>query len=78
MAFLSGRGVPLHHIGRWTLVQQFVFHKVHVGSYVVEELLKGGAEIVEAGLSISSSADTILRTASIAGKLPLAQLALVG
>ena len=70
-------GYP-HHISWWLFIHQFFFHEVHIGSYVAEELAVALAQIVEAVLTVSCHAETVLWAAAIAGKLPFTFTALVG
>lgn len=36
----------VHHIGRWPLVHQFVFHEIHIRSHMLEKLMISFAQIV--------------------------------
>ena len=61
-----------------TLIEEFVLHPIHIGSYVLEELVIALTEVVETRFTISGMGETIFRTFSIASKEILTFAALTG
>lgn len=68
---------PFHDVGGGTLVKQLVLHKVHVRGNMGEELPIILTKIVQARLAVGCLTKTVLRTAAVADKAPLADLALM-
>ena len=67
-----------HHVGWWTLSQQFTLHKVHVGGYVREEAMIPLAEVVESWLTGGGTEEAVLGALPVAGKEELTLAALGG
>ena len=61
-----------------TLIKEFVLHPIHIGSYVLEELVIALTEVVETRFTISGMGETIFRTFSIASKEILTFATLTG
>lgn len=66
----------LHHIGGRTLVEQLIFHKIHVGRDKVEKGLVPFAKIVEPRIAIAIFHKSIFGAFSMTRKLKLALSAL--
>ena len=66
----------VHDIGRRTLIQQFLFHKVHVRSYMLEEFPVTGTKVVQPGLTVCGMCKAVFRTFAVAGEQPFALPAL--
>ena len=49
-------------------MNELVFHEVHVGCHVGEELSVSLAEVVESGFAISGCAEAVLGTAAVASE----------
>ena len=56
----------LHHIGRGTVVLQFVSHEIHVGGYVLEEAVIAEAEVVETRVAVAVAYEAVNRAHSVA------------
>lgn len=83
--FLKGGGEQnglyenlVHHVGRWALLLQFLFHEVHVGRGVLEKLVVAFAEVVETVVAVFVRHKPVFRTFAVAGKLELTFAALLG
>ena len=67
---------PLHHVGRWSLIVEFAFHKIHVGSHVFEKPVIPGAQVVESRFAGCRAGKSVLRAFAVAGEQEIALFAL--
>ena len=58
----------IHHICGGAPGKKFILHKIHRGRTVAEEAVVAFTEIVQAGFTVGSVAETVLRTLPVAGK----------
>ena len=67
----------LHHIGRGTVVLQFVSHEIHVGGYVLEEAVIAEAEVVETGVAVAVAYEAVFGALAVAREKVVAFFALL-
>ena len=68
----------VHYVAWRSLGQEFLFHEIHVGCDVSEELTVTLAQIIKVRLTRSRVGETVAGTLAVAGKEPFAFAALVG
>ena len=59
------------------MVPQFVGHEVHIGGYVLKELVVTGTEVVESGISVAVAYKAVFGTLAVTSKEEAAFLALL-
>ena len=69
---------PLHHVGRRSLVVEFTFHEVYIGSYMLEEAVISGTQVVKSRFARSRAGKAVFGTFAVAGKQVVALFALGG
>ena len=67
---------PLHHVGWRPLVVELVFHKIHVGSHMLEKAVIPGTQVVQPRLTGSGAGKPVFGTLAVAGKQVVARFAL--